>query len=224
MKNHILHSLITLCVTSLVLASTTIALAEYKPPRNQRPPNRRTTITGSRGECGINTETSLKLLAPQKHVGQTASIRPTFAWFVADFNPLPMKFRLYEYDLNQEPQLLQEFSIQSQYGIMTLSLPEDKPALEIGKRYLWQVAILCDLEKPANDLVAMAEIDVIEMLTPPLFIDNTSANVDVLAEAGLWYDALGEALQLGQKDLIYELLKDLALLETTEQTTPSTPE
>ncbi|CBN54861.1 MULTISPECIES: DUF928 domain-containing protein [Kamptonema] len=222
-KTYIVCQLATICIASLFLASTTIALAEYKPPSGQRPPSGRTTTTGGRGGCESNPETSLKLLAPQKHVGQTASTRPTFAWFVFNSQPLPMEFRLYKYDANDEPQLQQQFQMQSQYGIMTLSLPENKPGLDVGKRYLWQIVILCQPDRPANDLVTMAEIDVVTMPAQVRFVRDARANVDILAEAGLWYDALGEALRLGEKDIIYGLLKNLTLVEITEPANTSIP-
>lgn len=220
MKNHIVRQLVTIGITSLVLASTTVVFAGYKPPRGQRPPSTRTTTTGGRGGCETNKEVSFKLLAPQKHVGQTASIRPTFAWFVPNSKPLPMEFRLYKYDAKGETQLQQQFQMQSKYGIMTLALPKNKPGLEVGNRYLWQVAILCNPNQAANDLVAMVEIDVVKMPTQVLFVRNTRANVDVLAQAGLWYDALSEALRTGQKDAVLELMNNLASLETPKTAQP----
>jgi hypothetical protein len=220
MKNHIVCQLVTIGITSLVLASTTVVFAGYKPPRGQRPPTTRTTTTGGRGGCETNGEASLKLLAPQKHVGQTASIRPTFAWFVPDSKPLPMEFRLYKYNAQGEPQLQRQFQMQSQYGIMTLTLPKNKPGLEVGQRYLWQVAVLCDPNQAANDLVAMAEIDVVKMPAQVRLVRNARANIDMLAEAGLWYDALGEALRRGQKDAVLELMNNLATLETPKTAQP----
>ncbi|RUT05905.1 hypothetical protein DSM106972_031110 [Dulcicalothrix desertica PCC 7102] len=222
-NNYIVRQLVTIGITSLLLTSTTIVLAEYKPPRGQRPPSGRTTTTGSRGGCETNAQTPLKLLAPQKHVGQTASIYPTFAWFVPDSKPLPIEFRLYIYDDKGEPQLQHQFLMQSKYGIMSLSLPKNKPSLKVGKRYLWQVVILCDSDQPANNLVAMAEIDVVKMPAQVRMQRDDRANVDILAEAGLWYDALGKAMRLGQKDVIHGLLKNLTALETTESQTTSTP-
>lgn len=223
-KNYIFYALVTIGVTSsVILSSTAVVFAKYKPSSTQRSPTTRTTITGSRGGCETNGEGSLKLLAPQKHVGQTASIRPTFAWFIPDSKSLPMEFTLYKYDDKDRPQLQQQFKMQSKYGIMALTLPNTRTSLEVDKRYLWQVTILCDTKQPANNLVAMAEIDVIKMPRQMRFTRNARTNVDILAEAGLWYDALGEALRLNQKDIIQDLLENLAELEITEPTTTSTP-
>jgi hypothetical protein len=216
----IIYPCTSITITSLILTSSSIVFAEYKPPRGQRPPTTRTTTTGSRGGCETNGEASLQLLAPQKHVGQTASTYPNFAWFVPDSKPLPMEFRLYQYNAQGEPQLERQFQMQSKYGIMTLALPKNQPGVEVGKRYLWQVAIVCDPHQPANDLVAMAEIDVIKMPAQVSFVRNAHANIDMLAEAGLWYDALREALKRGQKDAVLELINNLATLETPKAAQP----
>ena len=150
--------IVTCCLTSLLLAYSTAALGEYKPPRTQRPPGGYTSTTGTRGGCEGIGETSLRLLAPINHVGQTASLYPTFAWFVPETKSLPIEFRLYKYGSNGQPQLQNKWKLQSNFGIMTLSLPKDKPGLERGQRYIWQVAMLCDSNRPSNDLVAMAEM------------------------------------------------------------------
>ena len=210
-KNIIFYPLVAIGVTgSVILSSTAAVFAKYKPSHDQRSPTTRTTNTGTRGGCETNREVALKLLAPQKHVGKSASIRPTFAWFVPDSKSLPMEFTLYKYDDKDRPQLQHQFKMQSKYGIMVLTLPNTRRSLEVDKRYLWQVTILCDTNQPANNLVAMAEIDVIKKPRQISFVRDARTNVDVLAEAGLWYDALGEALRLNQKDIIQDLLENLA--------------
>jgi len=221
--NYRINSKIVICcLTSLLLAYSTAALGEYKPPRTQRPPGGYTSTTGTRGECEGVGETSLRLLAPINHVGQTASLYPTFAWFVPQTKSLPIEFRLYKYGSNGQPQLQNKWKLQSNFGVMTLSLPKDKPGLERGQRYIWQVAMLCDSNRPSNDLVAMAEIDVVEMPGEVGFVGDARTNVDILAEAGLWYDAISEAFKTGQRDAINDLLKNLATLENPEITATST--
>lgn len=218
--------LVTSCVLSLSMAVTPPALAEYKPPPDQRPPSGYTTSTGPRGGCEGSGGTSLTVLAPQKHVGQTASVHPTFAWFVPDSKPLPMEFALYKYGPDSRPKLAHKLELKSSPGIMKLSFPKDKPALAVGQRYLWQVAILCDPNHPSSDLVAKAEIEVVEM--PPTLKRALSTRmdrheiIDLYAKAGLWYDALSEALETAENSRLGEvastLLEDLAKLEEPEAT------
>ncbi|NES69175.1 MAG: DUF928 domain-containing protein, partial [Okeania sp. SIO2D1] len=89
----------------------------------------RSTGSGVRG-CSKDVSdqpTSLTVLAPHSHAGQTVSTRPTFAWYIAESEPLQMEFLLYKY--NQEDKLekvLQE-NLQSSPGVMSFALPEEHP-------------------------------------------------------------------------------------------------
>ena len=113
LKNRIDSRLVTSFVLSLSLTVTTTAVAKYNPPPDQRPPGGYTTSSGSRGVCGVSGGTPLTVLAPQKHVGQTTSTHPTFAWFVPDYKPLPMEFILYQYNPGSAPKLVHKIELQS---------------------------------------------------------------------------------------------------------------
>ena len=225
LKKTIDSRLVTSFVLSLSLTVTTTAVAKYNPPPDQRPPGGYTTSSGSRGVCGVSGGTPLTVLAPQRHVGQTTSTHPTFAWFVPDSKPLPMEFILYKYSPGSAPKLVHKIELRSSPGIMNLTLPEDKPDLTVGQRYLWQVAILCNSNHPSSDLVARAEIEVVQVppaLKRALATKNRLEMADLYAEAGLWYDALREALEPAKDARLGEvassLLEDLAELEEPKAT------
>lgn len=229
LSKRINSKLVAICVTTLLLAVTPIALAKYNPPPDQTPPNGYSQSTATRGTCdGSGVGPPLTVLAPHKHVGQTASLHPTFAWFVPYSKPIAIEFTLHEYVPGSKPKLAQKMKIplQSTPGIMKLTLPSDEPGLVMGKRYIWQVAISCDRNKPSKDLVANAEIEVVEM-SPALKrqLSTTIARLkmaDLYASAGLWYDALREALGPAEDSRLGEvastLLEDLANLEQPERT------
>jgi hypothetical protein len=215
--------IVTSYVLGLSLGVTSVALAEYIPPPDQLPPKSKTTSTGPRGKCEENGEITLTVLAPAKTVGQTVSLYPTFAWFVSASNPLPLEFRLFAY--GQDSKLIQKISLQSSPGIMKISLPEDKPGLSVGQRYLWQVAVLCNPNHPSADPIVRAEFQVVEM-SPALksalsATKNPVEMTNLYARAGLWYDALGEALRSAESSKLGQvastLLEDLAKLEEPPQ-------
>jgi hypothetical protein len=196
-------------------------MAEYIPPRDQKPPTSRTTGTVTRtGGCRKDKQATLTALAPQKHTGQTASSHPTFAWFVPDTQSYPLEFRLYRYEANGDRTIIRKVRLQSQRGIMSLALPLDTPPLATGERYNWQVILLCNPNRPSSALVAGADLDVVTMpnnLATTLANNNPQQKVKAYASAGLWYDALGTALtaitnKVSQR-LELELLEDLANLE-----------
>lgn len=229
MNQPITLKLLTSCILTLAMATSTVALAEYSPPPDQQPPGGYTQSTGPRGGCELTEKSSLIALAPRKHVGQTVAIHPTFAWFVSDLKSFPVEFTLYNYDPVKGLKLAYKTHLKSSPGIMKLSLPKDRPGLTVGQRYLWQVAILCDPNHPSSDLVAKAEIAVVQM---PLVIKTVLSQVsdrqqkiELYAKSGLWYDALGEALaDSSLKQVASGLLEDLAKLEASEVTqVKSTP-
>ena len=217
--------ILSLAMISLSWATMTVAQPKYTPNPNSPPPKEPTDSTGRRGGCAGDTETKLTVLAPQSHVGQTTSTHPTFAWFVPDSQPYPILFQLYEYDANNNRQLVETINLQSSPGIMTLSLPKDKSGLSVGTRYRWQVVMLCKPDSPSSALVVEAEIDRVEM--PPALKTSLSATTDPIERAklyaseGLWYDAMGEVLTSDKeraREFTLSLLENLVELETLRTT------
>lgn len=222
-----LHSkLLATSILVLSLSITSTCLAQYNPPPNQPPSRGNTTSSGTRGRCASsNSQGALTLLAPIKHIGQTAFTHPTFAWFVPEGKPLPIEFQLFELDETNKVKQIQRVEMQSVPGIMKISLPENQPGLTVGKRYLWQVVLVCDGNRPSNSVVAIAEIQVVQM--PPALkgelsnVKDLSQIVELYAKAGLWYDALQEALRSAQGSSLGQtatnLLEQLATIEDAQQ-------
>jgi hypothetical protein len=225
LASSIARKLVSSCILSVLLTAIDPALAEYTPPPDQPPPKGTTTSSGPRGGCESSKGVPLTVLAPIKHVGQTASVRPTFAWFVPDTKPFPLEFKLFELTGNNSFKLVEKLDLQSSSGIMKLSLPEDKPGLVIGQRYLWQIALKCDSNYPSTWVVARAQIEIVEMPPNLKTVLSTTKNpqeiTQVYARASLWYDALREALETAEDSrlgaIASSLLADLAKLEEPQQ-------
>ncbi len=171
--------------------------AGYKPPRQASRPKSPSTTTGTRG-CSSQSTAMLMAIAPQQHVGQTTSVYPTFVWFMPDEKPYLMEFELYELTTTGRKNLMRQ-SMQSQFGLMQLTLPKDQAALVPGKQYLWQAIAYCNKNRPSSALVAKAELtvqkpeagltNILAVTTDPL------TRAEQYAEAGFWYDAMREAMQ-----------------------------
>jgi hypothetical protein len=103
--------------------------------------------------------------------------------------------------------------------------------LQQEKQYLWQVVINCDPDNPSGDLVSEANIEVVAMPAAVQSKLNKAVNsvekANIYAEAGLWYNALDEALKLAQASKLGEmgstLLKDLAVSEAPKTTSQLSP-
>jgi hypothetical protein len=209
---------------SLLLLMPTVALANANNP-DDLPPKTTGTSGGSRG-CDTQAQTSLSsipaliLLAPTQRFGQTVATRPTFAWFVRDSGSWQMEFRLYEYDpVTQQSKLVKEIKdekFKSAPGIMVLSL--SSPELSIQRRYLWQVELVCDSNRPSGNPFAMAAIKVVSVptdLKTKLSQANDTLNKATLyAQANLWYDTWGIVLAAPDeprlRDVKFSLIEQVA--------------
>jgi hypothetical protein len=142
-----------------------------------------------------------------------------------------MQFTIYEWVPGGKPKEIRKMSLQSSPGIMKLSPSSDsEPGLQPGKEYLWQVVIHCDPDNPSGDLVSEANVEVVGMPATLQNELNRAVNsiekANIYARAGLWYNALDEALKLAEPSKLGEvgstLLNDLAQSEAP-QTTPELP-
>ena len=208
-------------IASLILSVSfliaPVALAKYTPPKKPSAPKETSPNTTRGGSCEANSSAGLTVLVPFSHVGETSSQHPTFTWFVPDRTPRPLQFRL----LSSTGQWLYRTELQSQPGIMSVALPSNLPQLSIGQSYKWQVVLVCDRNVPSRNVVAAAEIQVVqpaESLQTQLAAAQTpQQRIDLYAQAGLWYDAIAEARKVSETSQnqasVLELLDALASSE-----------
>lgn len=214
---------ITVCLLGLSLLITSTALAAYKPSSTQRsaPPNTLSGAGTTRGCQGSGLPPTV--LASHNYINQTASSHPTLAWFIPDKQPYKMKFSIYETDVNgKATKRLYQKILQSSPGIMTLSpfSPEER-GLESGKLYIWQVVIYCDPAFPSSGLIDRAYIEVVPVSPDKRQqlkqITKSEEKANFYAQAGIWYDALSEALKLAPPaqlgDMGSQLVRDLVNAE-----------
>lgn len=211
------QALIASLILTLSIGIAPMALAKYRPPKRPSAP-KETMPRVSRGDsCDRKAEGKLTPLVPFSHIGQTSSPHPTFTWFVPDRTPHPLQFRLF----TRTGQPLYRTEIQSQPGIMSVALPPNLPQLTIEQSYQWQVVLVCDPKVPSRNVVATAEIQVVEpdasLQTQLAAVQTPQQRIDLYAEAGLWYDAIAVALkasETAQTQLpVLDLLDSLASSE-----------
>jgi hypothetical protein len=213
------YKVIILFSLSLLLTLAPVAIAGYTPPPNQEPPGDYSKSTGIRG-CPTIT-----VLAPKTHVGQTVSLHPTFVWSLADADEQDSRFsastefRLFELASNgQVKQIGNPLEIKNSPGIMKLS-SQEQLTLTVGQKYLWQVAVRC----PDGDVIQRAEFRVAEIpssLKQTLSTTEDKAKkANFYAQAGFWYDAIGEALTMAESGKLgqvgFNLIQSLVQVEET---------
>ncbi|MBD2121527.1 DUF928 domain-containing protein [Trichocoleus sp. FACHB-262] len=235
------QALIASLILTLSIGIAPMALAKYRPPKRPSAPRVTGTNTTRGDNCDRKAEGKLTPLVPFSHIGQTSSQRPTFVWFVPDRTPHPLQFRLF----TRTGQPLYRTEMQSQPGIMSVALPSHLPQLTIGETYKWQVVLVCNPTVPSRNVIATAEIEVVEpaaLLQTQLATAQTpQQRSDLYAEAGLWYDAIAAALKASEtaqnQSIVLDLLDSLASSEAeplkdwsdrllqprATQSTPQTP-
>lgn len=170
-------------------------LGGYVPP----PQPRRiqgTEAGGSRGgEC--SAPTSLSLLVPNDHVGLTVSSHPTFLWYLSEPTSAPMRFTLVKPGVIK-PFLTKEFQVDKP-GIFKLEIPQDAPELVEGDTYVWTVTIICNKNRPSENIFARGWIarspntfGLQQLLTN---VTSGRERAGAYAQSGIWYDAVAAAYQ-----------------------------
>jgi Domain of Unknown Function (DUF928) len=161
----------------------------YQPPNRGTP--KTTQGTGSRG-CDRSEPATMTLLVPNDHIGQTISGRPTFFWHVSDKTSVPVEFALVEPGV-AKPLFVHRMQVQKG-GIMQVQLPQNAPELVSGRKYRWSVSLLCNSNRPSNNVFVQSWIERVPgkpELTQQL--TNGKSEVErarIYAASGLWYDAL----------------------------------
>lgn len=190
--------------------------AGYEPPKQPSAPKGGNSTAGSRGNCSRTTEYVVTLLAPDRYVGQTISSHPSFMWYVLTPQVYPLEFRLYKFRDEGTWKLLHKVEGKSQYGMMLYRFPLAEKELERSTRYRWEIVLVCDGNYPSRSVVVSTEFEVVALpiqLQKQLLLKNNIIDRSQLyAQAGFWYDAIGEIAELGDpqvQSLKRSLLVDL---------------
>ena len=162
----------------------------YIPPAG-RGRVQRTDGASSRG-CTNDSFGSISLLTPSDHVGLTVSARPTFSWYVSAVPATAMQFALVEPGVSK-PVLVQRLQVKKS-GIVQLDLPQNVPAISVGKAYRWTVSLVCNTKRPSENIYVRSWIvrvankaDRIQQLA---ITTSERDRATVYARSGIWYDAI----------------------------------
>jgi len=169
------------------------ARAEQKARRTVYVPPRRGSVRVHAGGAtrGIEACPDLSVLAPD-HVALTTRAQPTLAWFVAETTATRVDFTITHED-SVVP--VAEITLPGplEAGVHTVELADLGVHLTAGRTYGWSIALVPDPDRRDADAVSMARIERRDA-PPDLELALVSGEVayDVLARAGIWYDALAD--------------------------------
>ena len=190
----------------------------YRPPLRGAPGGR---VGGaSRGAIrALAPLPTIDLLAPADHAGQTVSATPTLYYFVSRPVAWPMQLTI---SAPLQPAPILEVTIPSARapGIYPLRLADYRTPLEPGIVYTWSVSIILDPRAWSRNIVASAPI----LRAPPNLATDRAASAtggrqaEMLAQTGLWYDAVAAAFNdeaSGRHSGLDRLMKQVGLTEAT---------
>ena len=148
----------------------------------------------ARGNCDLDgvKKLQMKVLLPNTNIGLTTAERPTFFVQISQTSVKEAKFIL----LNDKGDTIiydQNFPLTKTGGIISVTLPANGEALEVGKEYRWELAVLCDPDdQSGNPRIqgAIQRIQPSQQLANDLAKVSVRDRVDLYANEGFWYDTL----------------------------------
>jgi Domain of Unknown Function (DUF928) len=128
--------------------------------------------------------------------------RPTLYFFVPKGEGRAY-FRLFEIDAKSgktERIYRSAFSTKHEAGVIGYQIPDDAPALKVGKDYLWEFTI-SDLNTLESTRGTMRRVTVTPALARQLNTRDASAKANAYAQAGIWLDTLQVLANDGNSEL-----------------------
>lgn len=133
----------------------------------------------------------LPLTPVNNNYGLTVSERPTFYAYIPENNAQQIFFSLR--DEAEQTVYQTELSVKNTGGIVSFTLPETAPQLEIGKYYQWSMVLMCNQTMRPDSPQITAWVKRIEPLG--IFLNQNENQVGIemaalYAKHGIWYDSL----------------------------------
>lgn len=170
------------------------------PPKNpgSSAPGGRRDPTACPQDVGMTTtEQQLTALSPTTKPGITLAERPTFFVFVPKTSAKTAEFSLR--DRNNRGVYRTTLALTDPPGIVSLNLPAQAPALEVGKQYWWSFAVICNPNDRMDDRAVTGTVQRITLEPDRLRqIQQASPKEQVLLyqKADVWYDAIAVLFEL----------------------------
>lgn len=170
-----------------------IARVTFEPPAAGKPDDTAGGASRSGGclQAITNIGGCMVPLMPQTKDGLTTTERPTFFVYVADSAAKELFFSLRDESDNAVYQT--KIPINGQTGIVSVKLPDNAPALEVGKTYQWAFIMVGDQGLRPDSPGVRGEVRRVE-LNPEL--KSELAQVEPLDRAalygknGIWFDTV----------------------------------
>jgi hypothetical protein len=170
------------------------------------PPTKLGVPTGREGGAtrGCKTEGNLFPIVPNPVKALTINANPTFYWYLPPTEAMAVAFNLrddQDHDIYQTQFILAQADQSGQ--IMGLQLPnlDNGEGLEVGREYVWEVVLICDLDNPTQE---KGTIGIVERIEPDQELSEGLANatpeeqLGLYFESNLWYETVDTLVDLNR--------------------------
>ena len=168
------------------VASTSSALLRYLPPARGAPRMRVGAGTRGNGAPGARIEA----LSPED-LGRTLSASPSLYWHLSQPTQARVDFTLID-PSSVSPLVERTLEGPFEAGVHRIDLTHLGVKLAPGTEYQWFVSLVPDPEERSSDVVAGGGVELVDAgaLREELARAPDSQQVLVLAQNGIWYDAI----------------------------------
>ena len=171
----------------------------FNPPKSDQPKTTRGAASRCLGESNnqvTNSHLSLVPLIPTSAPGLTVASHPTVLAYLPSF---AQKVLFSWRDENNNDHYQITLTLNHQGGVLSLTLPDDAPPLEVGKNYSWGLAIIPDGKlKPDTPTIegqiqrVALESTICDRLETATLLETAV----IYGEAGIWYETVATLAQL----------------------------
>jgi hypothetical protein len=194
--------------------SPQVEAAVYKPPVRGVPGGRVGGATRGTVRPAIPLPT-VDIIAPDGHSGLTTSAAPTLYFYVSRRVTYPTRLTI-STPGQPAPIIETNISSPSAAGIYSVRLGDYQVRLNPGVVYTCSLSIILNSRAPSRDIVASASL--LRILPDPnldaaLRAAPLGGRAAILADAGVWYDAIALAADLHQHATLDAMMNEVGLGE-----------
>lgn len=172
---------------------------KFDPPGTGKP--KETAGGASRGNPCSREQVSVggcvTPLMPVNQEGLTVTERPTFLVYVPETSAKQVFFSLVDESRNYQYQ--KKISLPGKGGIVSFKLPDDAPALEVGKNYQWSFILIGEQGLRPDSPGVQGEIRRVELnqaLMSQLQQVSPIERAALYGKEGIWYETVGTLAEL----------------------------
>jgi hypothetical protein len=205
--NLILHGLPTQAQVSpgRMLEPQILAGVTFQPPGEETLERSQGGASRDSGYCPTDSLSATQSMSPlmpnQTQQGLTVSARPTFFVYLPSNSAQQVFFTLK--DKNEDYYYQKTLSIPETGGIISVQLPEDAPALEVGKDYQWAFVLACQMPPRPDSPSMTGWVKRVELSSVGITqIDPTPSleMAQLYGSTGIWFDAVTTLAQLREQE------------------------